>query len=1236
MSISETTIKNSVGTTLLTIAVALAGIVAFYALPVAPLPAVDFPTIQVQAQLPGASPQTMATSVGTPLERQFGHIASLTQMTSTSFLGQTTIVLQFDLNRNIDAATRDVQAAINAASSYLPADLPSKPTYRKVNPSDPPVLIMALTSQVKTPGQLYDAADSILEQKLSTIQGVGQVVVGGGALPAVRVELNPTQLRHLGISLEQVRSVLASANTNSPTGEFADDNQAWTISTTDQLLKADEYKPLIVGYHNGTAVTLSEVAEVDDSVQNVRASGYVDLNRAILVIIWRAPGANVIDTVDRVYAALPALKASIPASINLRVVLDRTTSIRASVKDVEGTLLISICLVVMVVFLFLRNLRATMIPGLAVPISLIGTFGVMYLCGFSIDNLSLMAMTISTGFVVDDAIVVVENISRYLEQGMPPYQAAVKGTQEIGFTVISISLSLVAVFIPILLMGGLVGRLFREFAITLSTAVVVSMVISLTTTPMMCAKLLRHQEASEHGGMYNSSERIFDWMLNRYETSLKWVLKHSRLTLGVAFIVLALSIYMFYIIPKGFFPEQDNGRLIGAVVADQDTSFQAMNRRLKRLIKTVLGDQNVDNVLAFTGTNGATNTATMYVGLKPRGQRKLSAQQIIGQIRKQAVKQTGLSLYLQAQQDLTIGGRSANAEYQYTLMSNDLDLLMNWAPKLLSKLRTLPQLTDVSSDQQYKGLAANLVLDRSTASRLGLSAQGIDNTLYDAFGQREVSTMFTQLNQYYVVMEVAPQFWQNPDTLKLIHLASNVAQPASIASSNSSGSGGANAALSVAGIGTASAGASTYVATAGLMSAGIQTTTDSSTTAPPSSTTGMARGVSSTTGSSTANFVSPGFINGTTTTNLVTPGSTTGYGTANFASSGSTIAALPGITSTNSDSDPGDSGSSDTTTTGIQSAAGSSSGTIAGPNLQSIVLGNSSASTNGVTILGTNSVATSATAGAIISSNTTNAATTMVPLTTLSSSAISTTPLTVNHQGQFPAVTISFNLAPGVSLGDSVQLIDQAEQDIHLPAGIWTTFAGTAQAFQASLSNEPMLILAALLSVYIVLGILYESYVHPITILSTLPSAGVGALLALWICGIDLSVIALIGIILLIGIVKKNAILMIDFALDAERTQGKSSEDAIYQACVLRFRPIMMTTMAALLGGLPLALGTGYGSELRRPLGVAIVGGLIVSQMLTLFTTPVIYLYLDRLRLWGLRLFKRGAVDRAAPSALKA
>jgi multidrug efflux pump len=1225
MSFSETFIKNSVGTTLLTIAVALAGLIAFRALPVAPLPAVDFPTIQVQAQLPGASPQTMATSVGTPLERQFGHIASLTEMTSSSFLGQTTIVLQFDLNRNIDAAARDVQAAINAASSYLPANLPSKPIYRKVNPADAPVMILALTSKVKTPGELYDSADSILEQKLSQIQGVGQVVVGGGALPSVRVELNPTELRHLGISLEQVRNVLAAANTNSPTGEFADDNQAWTISTTDQLLKAADYKPLILGYHNGTAVTLSDVAEVDDSVQNVRASGYSDLNRAILVIVWRQPGANVIDTVDRVYAALPALKASIPASINLTVVLDRTTSIRASVKDVEGALLISICLVVMVVFVFLRNLRATMIPGVAVPISLIGTFGVMYLFGFSIDNLSLMALTISTGFVVDDAIVVVENISRYLEQGMTPYQAALKGTREIGFTVISISLSLIAVFIPILLMGGIVGRLFREFAITLSAAVAVSMVISLTTTPMMCAKLLRHQKPSEHNRIYNASERVFDWILNRYEISLKWVLAHSRLMLGVALLTLAVNIYMFYITPKGFFPEQDTGRLMGAVVADQDTSFQAMNRRLVRLIKAVLAEPNVDNVLAFTGTNGATNAATMFVDLKPLGQRKLSAQQVIPLIRKRVAKQAGLSLYLQAQQDLRIGGRSANAEYQYTLMSNDLNSLMNSAPKLLARLRRLPQLSDVSSDQQYSGLATNLTLDRSTASRLGLSTQVIDNTLYDAFGQREVSTMYTQLNQYYVVMEVAPRYWQNPDTIQLIHLASNAAQPAS----SSSGSSGSGTPSSVTGGGTGSSAAdistlgaanpisppsptvagmpATTTPTLGL-TGGIQSTSDSSTAPAANSTTDLIGGVGSTIGASTANFVSPG----------------------------STISAEPGVTSTSA------AGSAGTTTSNpslqspavaAQSApAGSASSANSAGNAQSIILGVPGVPNSGVTIIGTNGG--SSTAGAVISLGTSSAAgNLMVPLSTFSRSAISTTPLTVNHQVQFPAVTISFNLAPGVSLGNAITLIDQAEQDIHLPAGIWTSFAGTAQAFQASLANEPMLILAALLSVYIVLGILYESYVHPITILSTLPSAGVGALFALWVCGIDLSVIALIGIILLIGIVKKNAILMIDFALEAERSQGKSSEEAIYQACVLRFRPIMMTTMAALLGGLPLALGTGYGSELRRPLGIAIVGGLIVSQMLTLFTTPVIYLYLDSLRVWGLGLIKR---DRGIGAPLPA
>jgi multidrug efflux pump len=1036
MSFSETFIKNSVGTTLLTIAIALAGVISFRLLPVAPLPQVEFPTIQVQASLPGASPETMASSVATPLERSFGRIAGLTDMTSTSFLGSTSIVLQFDLNRNIDAAGRDVQAAINAANSNLPSNLPAKPLYRKVNPADAPIMIVALTSNTKTTGEMYDAASSILAQKLSQIEGVGQVTVGGGALPAVRIEVNPTQLNSDGISLEQLRTVLASANANRPKGEISDDTRAWSLSTTDQLLKADQYRPLIVAYHNGSAVVLSDVAQVVDSVENVRTGGMIDAKPAVLVIINRQPGANIIDTVDRIYAALPSLHASIPAAINLTVGMDRTTTIRASVHDVEFTMLISIALVIMVVFLFLRNLRATLIPGIVVPISLIGTFGIMYLFGYSIDNLSLMALTISTGFVVDDAIVVIENISRYLEEGYSPYRAAVKGTAEIGFTVVSISVSLIAVFIPILLMGGIVGRLFREFAVTLASAVAVSMVVSLTTTPMMCAKLLRPQHNLQHGRFYRTSENAFEAMLAFYDRSLKWVLRHPRLILTIALVTLVANIYLFKIIPKGFFPEQDTGRLMGAVLADQDTSFQSMEDRLVQIVKLIDKDPAVDNALAFTGGNGATNTANSFIALKPLDDRKISAQEVIARIRKKASKIPGVSLYMQAVQDLRIGGRSSNAEYQYTLQSDDLPQLMEWAPKLLQKMRSIPQLTDVSSDQQNSGLAANLVIDRDTAARLGISPQLLDNTLYDAFGQRQVSTMYTELNQYHVVMEAAPGFWQNPDGLKQIYINS----------------------------------------------------------------------------------------------------------------------------------------------------------------------------TNGG----------------------------QVPLSAVTHYEASTTPLTVNHQGQFPAVTISFNLQQGVALGDAVNIINQAERDIHLPAGIRGTFQGTAQAFQSSLANEPLLILAALLTVYIVLGILYESYIHPITILSTLPSAGVGALLFLLLFHYDLSIIALIGIILLIGIVKKNAIMMIDFALEAERKQGKSSEEAIYQACILRFRPIMMTTMAAMLGGLPLAIGTGTGSEIRRPLGIAIVGGLIVSQMLTLYTTPVIYLYMDSLALWWARARGRAPAPRVALANSKA
>ncbi len=1017
MNISSTFIRNSVGTTLLTIAVALAGIIAFRMLPVSPLPEVEFPTIVVAAQLPGASPQTMASSVATPLERQFGRIAGLNELTSTSSLGATAIVLQFDLSRNIDAASRDVQAAINAARSQLPTNLPQNPTYRKVNPADAPILIIALTSALKDPGQMYDAASSILAQKLSQMQGVGQVIVGGSALPAVRVELNPTQLTNYGIGLEEVRSVLSQANANSPKGELADSHNSWAIGATDQLLKAAQYRPLIVAYHNGAAVRLSDIAQVNDSVQDLRNAGMVNAEPAVLIIVFRQPGANIIDTVDRVKAALPQLQASIPPTIRLSVVMDRTTTIRASVREVEITMLISICLVILVVYLFLRDVWVTLIPGIAVPISLIGTFGVMYLLGYSLDNLSLMALTISTGFVVDDAIVVSENIIRHVEHGLSPFEAALQGAGEIGFTVVSISVSLIAVFLPLLLMSGIVGRLFREFAVTLSVAVMVSMVVSLTTTPMMCAKILRPRRQGNRDKSHQGSGRAFVWLHRRYDRALSWVLKHSRLTLAVALATLAVNIYLFYVIPKGFFPEQDTGRLMGALIVDQDTSFQSLKRILTEFVKAIKADPAVDSVTAFAGGQaGSINSARMFIGLKPLGRRKANATQIIGRLRRRLSSIPGGTLYLQSVQDLRIGGRLANALYQYTLQSQDLDSLNHWGPLMEARMRKLRLITDVNSDQQNNGLDESLVVDRATASRLGLNQQLIDDTLYDAFGQREVSTMYTELNQYYVVMEVAPQFWQHPDTLKDIYMKTNT--------------------------------------------------------------------------------------------------------------------------------------------------------------------------------------------GAL------------VPLSAFTHYQPSNAPLAVNHQGQFPSVTIAFNLAPGVSLGQAVAAITDIQRQLGMPANINASFSGTAQAFQTSLANEPMLILAALVAVYIVLGILYESYIHPITILSTLPSAGVGALLALMLFRFDLSIIALIGIILLIGIVKKNAILMIDFALDAERNEGKNSVEAIYEACLLRFRPIMMTTMAALLGGLPLAIGTGVGSELRRPLGIAIVGGLIVSQALTLFTTPVIYLYLDRLSLW--------------------
>ena len=1016
MSLSEPFIRRPIATTLLTAAVALAGATAFRLLPVSPLPQVDFPTISVQASLPGASPETMASSVATPLERQFGHIASVTEMTSTSTLGATRITLQFDLNRNIDAAARDVQAAINAARGYLPTNLPSNPSYRKVNPADAPIFMLALTSDQLSKGQMYDAASTIMAQKLSQITGVGQVTVGGSALPGVRIELNPNQLNKYGIGLEQVRSFLAGSNANTPKGDFQDGKRRWEVGANDQIFHAIDYEPLVIAYHNGSAVRISDIGQAVDSVEDLRNSGYANGKPSVLVIVFRQPGANIIDTVDRIREVLPQLESSIPRAINLRVAMDQTITIRASVHDVEITLLISISLVILVVFLFLRSPRTTLIPSVAVPVSLIGTFGVMYLAGFSIDNLSLMALTISTGFVVDDAIVVIENITRYIEHGMHPFQASLKGAQEIGYTVLTISISLVAVFIPLLMMGGIVGRLFREFAMVLSVAIVVSMVISLTTTPMMCAHLLRVEE--QHGRMYQKSEKFFSWVVNFYGRTLSRVLEHPAITLLTLLATVALTIYLYVRVPKGFFPQQDTGRLTGQIQADQDTSFQTMDKILLQMVNIIDADPAIDTVNAFSGGGGGTttNTARMFIALKPLSERKVTADQIIQRLRPKLARVPGATLFLQSVQDLRVGGRQSNAQYQYTMRGDNLSDLTIYAPRMLDELKRIKVITDSNSDQQDRGLEANVDYDRKTAARFNISPQLIDAVLYDAFGQRQVSTMYSSLNQYHVVMEAAPQYWQNPNTLRQIY---------------------------------------------------------------------------------------------------------------------------------------------------VKSPSGNE-----------------------------------------------------VPLSAIATTADATAPLSVNHQGLFPAITLSFNLQPGVALGTAVNDIDAAANKVGLPSTIQTGFAGTAQAYQDSLGSEPLLIATALATVYIVLGILYESYIHPVTILSTLPSAGVGALLALELTHTDLSVIAIIGIILLIGIVKKNAILMIDFAIAAERNEGKSSRDAIFEACLLRFRPILMTTMAALFGALPLALGTGTGSELRRPLGITIIGGLLFSQMLTLYTTPVVYLYFDRLQQW--------------------
>ncbi len=1012
MNFSAPFIRRPIATALLTVALLIAGALGYTLLPVAPLPEVEYPVISVNAGLPGADPETMASAVATPLERQFGRIAGVTEMTSTSSLGSTNITLQFDLNRNIDAAARDVQAAINAARGNLPANLPSNPSYRKVNPADAPVMILALTSDIISLPRIYDAADSILSQKLAQIPGVGQVIVGGGARPAVRIEANPTALSNYGLSLEDVRNAMSTVNANRPKGELTNNTTAWAIQDTDQLKLADQYRPIVVAYKNGAPVRLSDISQVDDSVEDVRNTGLFNGKPAVLVIVFRQPGANIIETVDGVRASLPFLEASVNPSIKIGVVMDRTTTVRASVSDVQHTLLISIILVVLVVFAFLRTVRATVIPGIAVPLSLVGTFGVMYLVGYSLDNLSLMALTISTGFVVDDAIVVIENITRHIENGMRPFQAALLGSKEIGFTVLSMSTSLVAVFIPILLMGGLVGRLFREFAVTLSVAIGVSLVVSLTTTPMMCAKLLRPEETTKHNWAYRALENLFDSAHALYRRSLGWVLRHQPMMLLVTLGTIALSVYLYIIVPKGFFPQQDTGRLMGGLQAEQDISFPALRQKLVQFVDIIKSDPAVDTVVAFAGSG---NTARGFITLKSSKDRKLSSDQVIARLRPKMAKVAGATMFLQSVQDLRVGGRMSNAQYQYTLQSENIAELDEWAPKMMTKLRTLPLLRDVNTDQQVHGLQETVIVDRDTASRLGVSATDVDNTLYDAFGQRQVSTIYMPLNQYHVVMEVAPEFQGGPKSLSDIYVKSS---------------------------------------------------------------------------------------------------------------------------------------------TGSQ-----------------------------------------------------------VPLSTFAHFAPTNTALAVNHQGQFPSITLSFNVAPGASLSDVTRSIEQAAMQIGMPSTVHGSFQGTAAAFQDSLRSEPWLIFAALVSVYIVLGILYESFIHPITILSTLPSAGVGALLALLLFHTELSVIALIGIVLLIGIVKKNAIMMVDFALATERNEGKGPEESIYEACILRFRPIMMTTAAALLGALPLALSHSTGAELRRPLGIAIVGGLIVSQALTLYTTPVIYLYLDRLQI---------------------
>ncbi|MGD0501885.1 MAG: efflux RND transporter permease subunit [Steroidobacteraceae bacterium] len=1110
MNLSGPFIQRPVATTLLTVGVVLAGAFAYLKLPVSPLPQVDYPTISVSASLPGADPETVSTSVAEPLERYLGQIADVTEITSQSSSGQTRITLQFDLDRDINGAARDVQAAINAASADVSTSLSSNPSYRKVNPADAPLMILALTSKTLTRGQLYDAASNVLQQRLSQLDGIGQVSIGGATLPAVRVELNPTALFRYGIGLEDVRAALASANANSPKGAIEEGDRRFQLYTNDQASRASEYRPLIVAYRKGSAVLLSDVADVEDSVQDLRNEGRADGVPSVLVILSRQPGANIIDTVDQVKAELPQLQASLPSDVNLTIVSDRSATIRASLRDTKWTLMLAVALVTFVVFLALGDVRAALVPAVVVPVSLIGTFSGMYLLGFSLDNLSLMALTIATGFVVDDAIVVLENISRHVENGMPRHEAALRGAKEVGFTVISISVSLVAVFIPILLMGGIVGRLFREFTATLSLAIMISMVISLTTTPMMCALILRLPDRAHRPQRLS----LLDRSIALYERSLAWSLEHGRLVMLGLLITVLLNVLLFTVIPKGFFPQEDTGLITGGIVADQSISFQLMKDKLVQLMNIVQADPAVQSVAGYTGAGSGgggsqTNTGSVYVLLKPQSVRKISSDEVIARLRTKLAQVPGGRLFLQTVQDIRVGARQSNAEYQFTLQADNVSDLYTWGPKLLAALQKSPVVADVNSDQQQKGLETEVAYDRATAARLGLTVGQLDSTLYDAFGQRQVSTIYNALNQYHVVMEVAPRYWQSPAMLEDM-----------------------------------------YVSTSGGAASGTQTTNS--------------------------------------LTTIAASGASTGAGAGTIAAAGAVPAAAAGS---------------------VSAAVGSVKNTL----------------TNAIANTGRGAVSSGAAVSASVE--------TMVPLAAVSNHSAGTTRLSVNHHGLFASTTISFNLQPGMSLSDATRAVTQAMEEIHLPTSIHGVFAGTAGTFQQSLSSQPLLIAAALLAVYIVLGVLYESYIHPITIISTLPSAGVGAVLALMVWHTEFSIIALIGVILLIGIVKKNAIMMIDFAIHAERTQGISPREAIYQACLLRFRPIMMTTLAALLGAIPLALSYGDGAELRKPLGISIVGGLIVSQVLTLYTTPVLYVYLDRFQSWVKRRWPRRWSDAGAAEA---